>query len=322
KAALFSKLDLLTHMVGEFPSLQGIVGRVYALKGGEKKEVADAIGEHYLPQGAEDDLPKTQAGAILAICDKIDNIVGFSGNSRDIDKIRADIKKIKISGSLDPYGVRRNAFGIVRIIKDRLLRLKLDELIEKAIELYGAKIKDEPVRFKEQLIYYLEDRIDFLMGDIKPPELKKAVLESGAFDIADIFKRQEALVEIKNETYFLQAAKVVERTGNILKGARGEKIGDVDDKLFKEDLEKKVWKVYLNSKDKIEAFINKERYKDATKEYAQAFFKVLHDFFDKVLVNAGDRALRLNRLAMMKAINELYTERVADLAKLPQIVVK
>jgi len=323
KAAGLSKLDLVTHMVGEFPSLQGVMGREYALKSGEKKEVAVAIGEHYLPQGADDCLPKTRAGAILAVSDKIDNVVGFSGMGADVEKIKRDIEKMKITGSLDPYGIRRNALGIVRIIKDRSLRLNLDEVIEKGIELYGAKIKGEnTVRFKNQIVKYIKDRIDFLMGAVRPLELKRAVLESGAFDIADIFKRQEALVEIKKERYFLEAAKVVERTSNILKGAKKEEIGEVKEDLLKEDQERKVWKIYLDSKDKIRDLIDKEEYKEATREYAGAFYRVLHDFFDKVLVNVEDSVLRLNRLAIMKAINRLYTGRIADLSLLPQIVVK
>jgi len=323
KAAGLSKLDLVTHMVGEFPSLQGVMGREYALKNGEKKEIAVAIGEHYLPQGSDDDLPKTQAGAILAVCDKIDNIVGFSGMRADIEKIKSDIEKIKITGSLDPFGIRRNALGIVRIIKDRSLRLNLDELIEKGIGLYGAKIKwDDTVIFKKLIVEYMKDRVDFLMGDVRPLELKRAVLESGPFDIADIFKRQEVLAGIRKERYFLEAAKVVERTGNILRGAKGEKIGKVNETLFKEDLERRVWETYLDKKDEIQDLINNEEYEKATREYGQAFFKVLHDFFDKVLVNVEDVSLRSNRLAIMAAINRLYTERVADLAELPQIVVK
>jgi glycyl-tRNA synthetase beta chain len=323
KAAGLSKLDLVTHMVGEFPSLQGVMGREYALKNGEKKEVAAAIGEHYLPQGSDDDLPKTQAGAILAISDKIDNVVGFSGIGADAEKIKRDIEKMKITGSLDPFGIRRSALGIVRIIKDRSLRLNLDEVIEKSIELYGAKIKwRDAVRFKKEIVKYIKDRIDFLMGDVRPLELKRAVLESGPFDIADIFKRQEVLAGIKKERYFLEAAKVVERTSNILKGAKKEEIGEVKEDLFKEDQERKVWKAYLDKSPIIQKLIDNEEYEEATKEYAHAFFKELHDFFDKVLVNVEDSVLRSNRLAIMKAINRLYTERIADLSLLPQIVVQ
>ncbi|MFC1508606.1 glycine--tRNA ligase subunit beta [Candidatus Omnitrophota bacterium] len=309
RAAFLSKADLVTHMVGEFPSLQGIIGGEYALKDGENEKVAIAIKEQYLPQGAEDDLPKTNSGAILAVSDKLDNLVGFSGMNIE-----------NISGSFDPFGIRRNALGLIRIIKDASLKIDLEELIVKAIGLYGEKLKGDTVKFKNKIIDFVKDRIDFLMGDVRPIELKHAILKSGAFDVADIFKRKEVLMEIKKEKYFLEAAKVVERTSNILKGAKNEKIGEVDKSLFKEDLERRVWKAYLDSKGSIKGHIEREEYKEATKEYANTFFKVLHEFFDKVLVNDEDKSLRLNRLAMMKAINRLYVERVADLALLPQIV--
>jgi len=305
KSAELSKVDLVTHMVGEFPSLQGVMGREYALRNKEEKDVALAIGEQYLPQGMGDTLPETRQGAILAISDKIDNVVGFLGVTKEV------------SGSFDPFGIRRNALGLILIVKDKSLRFEITDLIEKAIQLYGDKLKIS----KERVIDYIKDRLEFLMGDIRPVELKRAVLDSGCSDIVDIFNRIEILGSITSERYFLEAAKVVERTSNILKGAKNEKIDKVDEKLFKEDLERSVWKAYLDSKDRIKALIEKEEYKEATREYAGAFFKVLHDFFDNVMVNDKDKLLRSNRLAMMKAINRLYTERIADLALLPQIIV-
>jgi glycyl-tRNA synthetase beta chain len=309
RAAELSKADLVTHMVGEFPSLQGIMGREYALNSGENKEVTEAIGEHYLPQGADDRMPESLEGAVLSISDKIDNVIGFLGMGVDI------------SGSFDPFGIRRNTQGFIQIIREKSLRLSADELIQKTIELYGKKLSVDPVQLKNKLTNYIKERIGFLSGEKIQPELKEAVLAAGFTDIVDAFERIELIFSISKQRYFLETAKVVERTSNILKDTK-EKIGTVDERLFKEDLEKEVWKVYLNSKDRIRDFIYKRHYKEATKEYAQVFFKILHDFFDKVLVNVEDASLRQNRLAMMKAINTLYTERVADLARLPQIVVR
>lgn len=313
RAAELSKADLVTHMVGEFPSLQGIMGREYALKSGEKKEVARAIGEHYLPQGINDCLPQSKSGAILGFCDKTDNMVGFLGIASEV------------SGSFDPFGIRRNALGFMRIILNKSWRIDLDELAQKAIELYGGKLKISSGDLKIKIANYIKDRIEFLMAREPGPaliDLRKAVLKTGHSDIVNTLERFKALKKIYEETYFKEAAKVVERTSNILKGAKKERIGEVNEDLFKEDLERTVWRTYLDSEDNIQGFIDKEEYREATREYARVFFKVLHDFFDKVLVNAEDRSLRLNRLAMMKSINRLYTERVADLAMLPQIIVK
>jgi len=310
RAAVLSKTDLTMHMVGEFPSLQGVMGKEYALESGEKNEVALAIGEQYLPQGMDGRLPETLQGSILAISDRIDNIVGFLGMG------------VEASGSFDPFGIRRNAQGLIQIIKNKSLRVKIDELVEKSIESYGATLKLNSEELKEKIIDYIIERVDFLMGEVRPIELKAAVLSTGCLDAVNVFNRFEQLSSIVTEVYFLEAAKVVERTSNILKGAKKEKTGEVNEKIFKEDLERAVWKAYLNSKDKIATLIEKEKYKEATREYAGAFYKALHDFFDKVMVNVEDAALRQNRLAIMKEINKLYVERVADLAKLPQIVVQ
>lgn len=311
RAAQLSKADLTTHMVGEFPSLQGIMGREYALRSGERPEVALAIREHYLPQRSDGDLPQTLGGAILAVSDRIDNIVGFLGIGAEINS------------SFDPFGIRRNTQGLIQIIKGRSLRLKIDELIQKAIELYGDAFKISPSELGAKIIGYIKDRIEFLSGEVNPEELKKAVLEAGCSDIVDIFQRISDLSGIASEKYFLKAAKVVERTSNILKGALrpGEETSPVNEHLFKEDLERHVWKTYLDVKGPMQGLIDKAKYKDATELYARAFYKELHDFFGKVLVNAEDDSLRLNRLALMKAVNKLYSERIADLAKLPQIVV-
>ena len=307
RAAGLSKIDLTSHMVGEFPSLQGIMGKEYALKSGENIDVAIAIREQYLPQGLDSGLPRTIEGAVLAIADRIDNIAGFIG-------IGPEIK-----GSFDPYGIRRNAQGMIQIIKDKGFRLLLNEVIHKAIGLYNGKLKVSPFQLEDKIIVYIKERLEFLIGDIRPIELKQAVLAVRRMDIVDIFNRIQSLSSISNKETFLKAAKVVERTHNILKGVKEEVSGEVLEGIFKEDLEKEVWKAYLSNKDAIQGLINTEKYIDATALYGDVFFGVLGRFFDKVLVNIEDASLRMNRLRMMKAINALYTECVADLAKLPQI---
>ncbi|MEK6732292.1 MAG: glycine--tRNA ligase subunit beta [Candidatus Omnitrophota bacterium] len=326
RAAYLCKSDLVTQMVGEFPSLQGVMGMEYSLKSGEKESVARAIKEHYLPKGLDDNLPETTQGAILAISDRIDNVVGLLGAGIDV------------KGSFDPFGIRRNSLGLIQIIKHKGFRIDLISLIDKAIELYissdrrsdgydrrselKGKFKLPPEKLKNKIINYIKERLEFLTPETRPLELKQAVFASGSADIVDTFARVKALSEISSEKYFLKAAKVCERTSNILKGARGEKTGMVDQGLLKEDLEKEVWKAYSANSKRIKDLIDKEDYKEATKAYADAFFEVLHKFFDNVFVNAEDMLLRSNRLAMMQAINKLYTNDVADLAMLPQIAVE
>jgi len=310
RAAYLCKSDLVTHMVGEFPSLQGIMGMEYALKSGEREPIAIAIKEHYLPRGMDDNLPETAEGAVLAISDRIDNITGLLGSG------------IEPKGSFDPFGIRRSAQGLIQVVNHKSFRFDLSEPIKKAIELYRGKIKISPEELEKKVIDYIKERLEFLAPDTRPLELKQAVLRSGCGDVVGAFKRIGALSKISSERYFLKAAKVCERTSNILKGAKGEKIGLVDERLLKEDLEKEVWKAYSVNSPEIMNLIRKEKYEEATRAYGEAFFEALHRFFDKVLVNADDASIRQNRLAMMQAINKLYTNDVADLAMLPQIVVQ
>ena len=309
KAAYLSKADLLTQMVGEFPSLQGVMGMEYALKSGEKESVAIAIKEHYLPKGLDDNLPETIEGAVLAISDRIDNITGLLGSG------------IEPKGSFDPFGIRRNSQGLIQIINHKSLRLELSSVIKKAIELYGPRLKILPEELEKKVINYIKERLESLAPDTRPMELKQAVLKSDCDDIVGVFKRVKDLSEISSEKYFLKAAKVCERTSNILKGAKGEKIGEVNESLLVEDLEIKVWKALSANSLAIKNLIKEEKYKEATRVYGEAFFEALHKFFDNVLVNAEDVSLRQNRLAMMQAVNKLYTNDVADLAMLPQTVV-
>jgi len=309
KAAYLSKADLLTQMVGEFPSLQGVMGMEYALKSGEKESVAVAIKEHYLPKGLDGNLPETIEGAVLAISDRIDNITGLLGSG------------IEPKGSFDPFGIRRNSQGLIQIVNHKSLRLELSTVIKKSIGLYGSRLKISPEELEKKVINYIKERLESLAPDTRPMELKQAVLKSGCDDIVGVFKRVKDLSEISSEKYFLKAAKVCERTSNILKLAKGERIGEVNESLLTEDLEIKVWKAYSVNNSAIKSLIEEEKYKEATRIYGEAFFEALHKFFDNVLVNAEDASLRQNRLAMMQAINKLYTNDVADLAMLPQIVV-
>ncbi|PIW68455.1 MAG: glycine--tRNA ligase subunit beta [Candidatus Omnitrophica bacterium CG12_big_fil_rev_8_21_14_0_65_42_8] len=320
RAAYLCKTDLVTQMVGEFPSLQGVMGMEYSLKSKEKESVAIAIKEHYLPKGMDGHLPETTEGAILAISDRIDNIVGLLGSG------------IEPKGSFDPFGIRRNSQGLIQIIKHKGFRIDLSGLIHEAIRLYNTqeqcrgRPRPSPAISQEELekkvVNYIKERLEFLTPDTMPSELKQAVLKSDCNDIVGVFKRVKALSGISSEKYFLRTAKVCERTSNILKGAKGEKLGAVNEALLKEALEKDVWKAYTANSRAIENLIKEEKYEEATRVYGDVFFEALHKFFDKVFVNAEDSSLRENRLAMMQAINKLYTLDVADLALLPQIIIR
>jgi len=177
------------------------------------------------------------------------------------------------------------------------------------------------LRYKAQLVYlYSKIGNAKKSSELEVELLKHTALDAESYNALGLKYFNKQNYE-QAEKYFLKAAKVCERTSNILKGAKGENIGAVNESLLKEDLEKEVWKAYSANSETIKNLIKEERYKEATKAYGETFFEALHRFFDNVLVNAEDSALRGNRLAMMQAINKLYTNDVADLAMLPQIVV-
>ena len=306
-AALLCKTDLVTQMVKEFPDLQGIIGREYALKTGEDKEVSRAIYEHYLPKGINDPLPAGNIPNVLAIADKVDAIVGFYA-----------IGFIP-TGSEDPYGTRRASLGLLKILSERGYPVSLDDLLDKAFELYGNALSCDRALVKSQIIAFQKERLKNILLDKKfKDDIIDSVLspEIGRFDRLN--KKLEDLSSIAQAKYLLEAAKVIERISNILKGAKDFKDGaqKVRPELFKEQLEHDLWEIYENGKPKIEEKISAGDYAGATKLYAEAFSGPIHLFFEKVVVNADDPATRFNRLALLKTIHAAYVNEAADLSKL------
>lgn len=307
RAAHLCKADLVTQMVKEFPDLQGIIGREYAKREGEDKEVAISIYEHYLPKGPVDPLASADIGSILGIADKVDSIVGFFG-----------IRFIP-TGSEDPYGIRRASLGLLKILLEKRYPLSLSGLLDEACRAYGDKIPYDWQSIKSQIVAFQKERLKNILLDKKfKNDMIDAILGS-EFDRIDlIYKKLNELSSIVKSKYFLEAAKVVERASNILKAEKGsaQALGKVRVEHLKEPLEKELWEIYENHKGKIEEAVTSGDYVAATKIYAEAFYKPLHVFFEKVLVNADEEELRRNRLALMKAIHSLYVDKVADLSKI------
>lgn len=307
RAAHLSKADLVTQMVKEYPDLQGVIGREYARRTGEDKEVAGAIYEHYLPRTTADALPTTDIGSILGIADKIDAIAGFFAVG------------LIPTGSEDPYGIRRASLGLLKILSEKRYPISLGLLIDKAFEIYAPLITFDKQIVKSQIFAFLKERVKNILLDKKfRDDIIDAVLESG-FDRLDLlYKKLNDLSSAVNSKYFWETAKVVERTSNILRtekvASRGAK--KVKAEHLKEPVEKEVWEIYEKCKGKIEELIAAADYIGATKFYAEAFYKPLHIFFEKVMVNVDDEALRENRFALMRAINSIYVENVADMSKI------
>ncbi|MFO1400328.1 MAG: glycine--tRNA ligase subunit beta [Steroidobacteraceae bacterium] len=307
-AAQLAKCDLLSAMVGEFPELQGIMGRYYALADGEPAEVAEAIAEHYQPRGAADGLPQTRTGIALAIADKLDTLAGIFAIGQ------------KPTGARDPFGLRRAAIGVLRIVLEKRLELDLAALIDAAVgaqplpevagnraaiaaELYGYVME----RLRAQ---YLEDAAAGVSV-----EMFEAVLATQPASPLDFDARLRALVAFLKGADAAALTAANKRSANILKKSESGPLRAVDAALLREDAERALHAAVEALRAPCEAALGRRDYAAAFELLATLRPKV-DAFFDRVLVNDSDAALRANRFALLGSLRALFT-RIADLSRLP-----
>ena len=298
RAAWLSKADLTTYMVIEFPSLQGITGKYYAQNSGEAEPVATAVAEHYQPLGADTLLPETEVGALVAIADKLDTIVGYFGIEE------------RPTGSQDPYSLRRHALGTIRILQDRKLPLSLDAVVEKAISLYTVELADDA---RASVLNFIKERqrVILLQTHQYAPDLADAVLAVGVVDIIDILKRASALAEFRLTPNFEEVYNALNRVLRILPSDVPE---TVDATLLCDDAEKQLYACITEAELGFQQSIQERDYAKLLTQLA-ALQPAIDTFFDDVLVMAEEPALRTNRLALLNQIGRnIYA--VADLTKL------
>jgi len=305
RACMLAKADLVSTMVKEFPTLQGVMGKHYAQEFGESPVVADAIEEHYLPTG--DRLPKTLIGSALAIVDKYDTLTGYFGLG------------IEPTGDQDPFGLRRAAQGIVEVAWAVHRPLPLEALLRTrgSMAPFQSAQPKEIATVGQRIQRYLFERLYTFAWPAPVPshDCIDAVLSSPCDDLVDAMDRIRDLQRLHGHASLLKAAKVIERTHNILKGAPLRQ-PQVDPSRLREPLEQQLWNVYGSHQEEIVRLAQDHSYADATTRFGDVFFDPIHEFFEHVLVNVPEEALQQNRLALMKAINTLYTQRIADLSKL------
>ncbi len=296
-AAWLCKADLTTQMVIEFPSLQGIMGRYYAQNSGEPELVASAIAEHYQPLGADSPLPETEIGAVLAIADKLDTIVGYFGIEE------------RPTGSQDPYSLRRHALGIIRILQDRELPISVDSVLKKAKSLYEVELTDDT---EGSVLNFFRDRLRVIIQTLGyTPDIADAVLAVGEVDIVDILNRAETLAEFRLTSNFEVVYNALNRVLRILPENAPKK---VDKELLKDDAEIELYNHISNSKSNLEIAIQQHEYMKLL-IYLTELQPVIDRFFDDVLVMAENSAVRSNRIALLNLIaGPVYA--VADLTKL------
>ncbi len=319
EAAGLSKTDLVTAMVYEFPELQGVMGREYALHDRVSKDVALAIDAQYWPKSLNIDYSDLRSkinklGGILAIIEKIDTLVGAFGAG------------FIPTGSQDPYALRRAAGGIVKITRAFNFSFSLHRLIEKSRQLFSSTVKQFNPEAEAKLKQFFKDRLINelnLKSGTQEFEIFEAVCATNFDDLNDVLKRFDALKKFaaSERQRFQQAAKVVERTSNILKGVKNSVRSEIKEDLFRESLEKELLKLYLENENKFLEQIAKKDYEGATRFYGQVFYDTIHKFFDSVMVNVDDPEVRANRQALMKKINSLYVDGVADLSCLTSVQV-
>ena len=299
RAALLSKADLVTGMVTEFTELQGIMGREYARLDGECEKVAVAIDEHYMPRFAGDAQPKSAAGRIVSVADKVDTIVG----TFHLGKIP--------TGSQDPFALRRQALGLVHMSIEAQQHLSISAVVAKAMDLYG--ITDEKERAKMQ-----QDVADFLRLRLKNvlegEGIRYDVIDSVLGDVDDLYtvalraKAVQAFVETSEAEANIQAFV---RVANLAKKAESTSI---DESLCKEAVEKSLYQAYTSTESAVESLVTGEDYTGAIDALTE-LSKPIDAFFGGVLVMDKDEAVKNNRLGLLKAI-DTTVRRVADFTKI------
>ncbi len=300
RAAFLSKADLVTELVQEFPSLQGVMGREYALLSGEPPEVAQAIYEHYLPLHAGGELPQSVPGAIVALADKLDTLCAFFGIGE------------RPTGAADPFGLRRAAYGLIEIVLAHGFRFSLTEAIREALRLL-----EDFVSWNEELVSEIKKFIGrrlegALVNRGIDEDVVRAVMAVGYDDLVDTLRRAEALARVRKSADFPALAIGFKRVMNMVKKLDREL--PFKEELLVEEEEKDLWRAYLEVKEKSRPHLEAGDYEAALREFLKLKTPI-DRFFDKVFVMVEDTALRENRLALLQRIAKLFLS-VADLSYL------
>ncbi len=299
RAAYLCKADLVTGMVGEFPELQGVMGREYALFAGEDPDVARAIHEHYLPSQAGGELPSSPVGAMVSIADKLDTICGCFGVG------------LIPTGTADPYALRRSALGIIAIILDRGYGVSLSALIDASLELLQDKLSRDAAEIRADVLEFFRGRYVNLMAGRYPSDAVEAAVAVTFDDLNDTAARIAALAEFKGRADYEPLAVAFKRVCNIVKGGYDF---PVEESLFQEDAERELFSAFEGVGTIARGMIAKKDYLAALVEIAGLRGPV-DEFFDQVMVMAEDERVKNNRLALLTGISRLFGA-IADFARL------
>jgi glycyl-tRNA synthetase beta chain len=304
RAAELSKADLATQMVFEFPELQGIMGKYYALVAGEKDGVARAIEEQYMPTSREGELPGTDIGSVLSVADKLDTISACF------------ISGLIPTGTSDPYALRRHAIGIINIVLDKNYHLSINELfragITAIVDQAHGKFADSQDNILTEVSGFFKERFrNIMISDGFPQDAVEAAISAEFDDIVEVKRRIEALSEFRKAPDFDSLAIAFKRVVNIVKG---QPKGEVRDSLFVEPVERELYLSFIDTRGKVGGKMSERNYPEAL-SIMRTLKEPVDKFFEHVLVMDENAELRKNRLSMLWEIRDLFF-RIADFSKL------
>jgi len=305
RVVLLAKADMVTDMVKEYPELEGVMGRIYALANGEKEIVAYGIEQHHWPLSSDGKIPETAESALVSLADKLDTIVS--------DFVLGLIP----TGSTDPYGLRRQAGGILRILKENNWSTSLDDLIERAWTFLPIEMQKncDKSTILNNLLSFFRSRLETLLSEknITYDEIN-AVLVVGFADIPATFSRAEALDKIRQVPDCEPLVIAYKRAANILKQA--EKLGHsikglkVNEKLLEETAEKELWQKFVQICEEGKLLLENKKYYEFL-QLMVSLRPVIDSFFEQVLVMCENEELQLNRLVLLNEIVKLFLN-IAD----------
>ena len=328
RAAYLCKADLVTGLVGEFPALQGMVGRELARQYGEARQVADAIAEHYRPAGADDQLPGSPAAVALALADKLDVMAGCFALG------------LVPTGSQDPYALRRNALGVLLMLEKESADVSLRELLCDAAQVLEGQSEElsawvEPSRDEtaarrpkelkvpiEPILGFFRDRLyQAALDRGLAHDLVRSVMAvgfedsgtgaAGAWNIANFWKRLGALQQCSRQQWWPALVELVDRTFRIQRDLK--RPGPVREELLQQKEEIDLAATLAAKCQTIACLLEGGSYVEAAQLYCTTFARKVHVFFDEVFVNVEDEALRTNRKSLCAAVYHLFADRFADL---------
>lgn len=302
QAAKLLKLDLTTEMVKEFTSLQGVMGGIYAREEGLPEPVWQAIYDQYLPASTDDPIPRSPEGQLTAIADRVDTLVGIFGLG------------LIPTGSRDPFGLRRAAQAVVRILLEGDLPVDLDLVAAQAVLLYGDRLEKSGEEILTSLRPFFHDRVRYLLGlEGYDYDSIEAALAVGSSNLPDLRSRVDALHRVRQESAFLSVVLAAKRIANIIKEAPEQTL---QQDLLKEEAEKNLYNASRQLRSEIESAEAAGDYELVFRQIAE-FAGVLDEFFVKVLVMDENRDLRFNRIALLQSIQRT----ISRAARLTEIVV-